>query len=115
MNTGKYMTLLTSKAQWTGKVLWNFEPSYRQNWNRLKKSRSFCRHDRAEVFFFFFWAEQEQAPFCNGGAIPLRIVLRLLTMFASNFFGLSHCWGLNKDDREVGRNFLIDIFQYLLE
>jgi len=54
MNTGKYMTLLTSKAQWTGKVLWNFEPSYRQNWNRLKKSRSFCRHDRAEVFIIIF-------------------------------------------------------------
>ena len=62
-------------------------------------------------------AEQEQAPFCNCGIIPLQsafpqklmqkcwIVSRLLTMFAFYFFGLSRCWGLNQDDRSVGRNF----------
>jgi hypothetical protein len=71
--------------------------------------------------------EQEHAPFCNGGAIPLRlafpqkllqkcwIVLRLLTMFVPNFFGLSCCWGLKKDDRSVGRNFPRVISKYLLE
>jgi hypothetical protein len=36
-------------------------------------------------------------------------------MFAPNFFELSCCWVLNKDDRSVGRNFLRVIFQYLLE
>jgi hypothetical protein len=43
------------------------------------------------------------------------IVLRLLTMFAPNFFKLSHCWVLNKEDRSVRRNFPRVIFQYLLE
>ena len=30
MNTGKHMILLTGKAHWTRKILWNFEPNYRQ-------------------------------------------------------------------------------------
>jgi hypothetical protein len=50
-----------------------------KNWNRLKKSRNFCRRDQAGVAF----SEQELAPFC--GAIPLWIVLRLLTMFTLQF------------------------------
>ena len=54
-------------------------------WN---KKSSFCRHDQTEVVIL---AEQEHAPFCNGDAIPLQIVLRLLIMLAPNFFGLS--WG----------------------
>jgi hypothetical protein len=36
-------------------------------------------------------------------------------MFAPYLFGLSHCWGLNKDDRSVGKNFTRVISQYLLE
>jgi hypothetical protein len=31
------------KANLTEKLLWNFEPNYQQNWNRLKqKSRGFA-------------------------------------------------------------------------
>jgi type IV secretory pathway VirB3-like protein len=60
-------------------------------------------------------AEQEQAPFFKCGAIPLQIMLRLLTMFAPNFFELSHCWVSNKDDSSIGKNFPIVISKYLLE
>jgi len=85
-----------------------------KNWNRLKqKIKKFCRYDRTEVVIFL--AEQEHAPFYNGGAIPLRIVLRLLTMFAPNSFGLSRCWVSNKDDSSVGRNFPRVISKCLLE
>ena len=108
----KHMILLTIKAHLTGKVLWNFESNYQQKLEQVEtKNKKFCRHDLTEVVIFF--AEQEQAPFCNRGAIPLRsafpqkllqtcwIVLRLLTMFAPNFFGLSRCWGFEQR-RSVG-------------
>jgi hypothetical protein len=51
-----------------------------KNLNRLKKIKKFLQ---AWSSIFFFLAEQKLAPFC--GAIPLRIVLRLLIMFAPQF------------------------------
>ena len=89
MNTAKHMT----KAQWTWKVLWNFEPNYQKTRIGWNKKSSFWRHDQTEVVIL---AEPEQTPFCNGDAIPLQIVLRLLIMWAPNFFGLSLCWGFEQ-------------------
>jgi hypothetical protein len=33
------MILLTRKAHLTWKVLWHFEPNYKQDWNRLKQNQ----------------------------------------------------------------------------
>jgi len=69
-NTWSY---LTRKAHLTGKILWNCEPNYQQKLEQVEtKIKKFCRHDQTEVVFFFF-AEQEKAPLCTGGAIPLRL------------------------------------------
>jgi hypothetical protein len=104
--------------------LWNYELTNKTETGKNKNQEVLQAWSKRGSFFL---TEQEQALFCNCGAIPLRsafpqkllwkcwIVLRLLTMFAPNFFGLSRCWGLNKDDRSVGRNFPRVIFQYLLE
>jgi len=43
------------------------------------------------------------------------VVLRLLTMFALFFFGLSCCWSLNKNNRSVIRTFTRDISKCLLK
>jgi hypothetical protein len=112
-NTGKHMILLTRKAHLTEKVLWHYELTNKTEIGWNKKTKSF--EDMIKQRYFFF-IEKEQALLCKCGAIPLRsafpqkllqkcwIVLRLLTMFAPNFFGLSHCWSLNKDDRSIGKN-----------
>jgi len=111
-NTWSY---LTRKALLTEKVLWHYELTNKTEtgWNKKNQEALKAWSTRGS----YFWTKQEQAPFCNCGAIPLRlafpqkllqkcwIVLRLLTMFAPNFFGMSRCWGLNKDDRSIGRNF----------
>ena len=71
MNTGKHMILLTRKAHLTMKVLWNFKPHYQQKPEQVETtSRSFAGMIKQRYFFF---AEQEEAPFCTGGAIPLRL------------------------------------------
>ncbi|KAL3568536.1 hypothetical protein D5086_031187 [Populus alba] len=63
----------------------------------------------------FMLKEKEQAPFCNGDAISLQIVLRLLIMWALNVFRLSLYWGLNKNDRSIGRTFTRGISPYMLD
>ena len=40
MNTGKHMILLTRKAHWTGKVLWNFEPNYQQKLEQVETKKN---------------------------------------------------------------------------
>jgi hypothetical protein len=77
--------------------LWHFEPNYQQKLEQVETKY----HEVLQAWSnkgSYVLAEQEHAPFCNGGIIPLRsaflqkllqkcwIVLRLLTMFAPNFF-----------------------------
>jgi len=39
----KHMILLTGKAHWTGKTLWNFEPNYRQKLEYVEKNKKFLQ------------------------------------------------------------------------
>jgi hypothetical protein len=44
MNTKKKThVLLTGKAHWTGKTLWNFEPNYRQKLEYVEKIKKFLQ------------------------------------------------------------------------
>jgi len=127
MNTEKHMILLTRKAHLTRKVLWNCEPNYQQKLEQVEtKIKKFCRHDQTEVVFFFGRTRIGfiMHRWCNSPSVSLPTkkfaetldcVEAYWPMFASNFFRLSRCWVLNKDERSVGRNFHRVIFQYLLE
>jgi len=57
----KHMILLTGKAHWTGKTLWNFEPNYRQKLEYVDKNKKFLQVWSRRGSFFFFWAGQELA------------------------------------------------------
>jgi hypothetical protein len=39
-----------------GKVLWNFEPNYKQKLKQVEtKIKKFCRHDQTEVVIYLFF------------------------------------------------------------
>ena len=135
MKTGKHMILFNKKGSFDRESLmklwaklptkigtgWNKNQEVLQAWSNWGGFLCFFF-----FFFFFCWTRKGSIMhrWCNSPSVslPTKTFAETLDcveaywpMFASNFFRLSRCWVLNKDERSVGMNFPRVIFQYLLE
>jgi hypothetical protein len=109
----KTLNLINKKALLTKKVLLHYEPTNKTEtgWNKNQEALQ-AWSNRASYFFgrprtcsiLQLWCNSPRSAFLQKLLQKCWIVLRPLTMFAPNFFGLRRCWSLNKDDRSIGKN-----------
>ena len=93
---------------------WNKNQEVLQAWSNWGSFFFFCRTRIGSIMHRWCNSPSVSLP-TKTFAETLDCVEAYWPMFASNFFRLSRCWVLNKDERSVGMNFPRVIFQYLLE